>query len=149
MKILAPPKPKTLERLAIVIRDDAYDRVLTPLTFAWLQGKGGVEVDILFTLWAVRLLTEDGLRSVEMSPGHRHQEAWLKDRLARDGDPLELRDFLTLLKDTGKVRLHACQYAAMTFDVPQELLIPEADGIVDPGWFLNEKAILADHCQYF
>lgn len=146
---IAPAKPKTLSKLAIVIREDAYDRVLTPLTFAYTQAMAGVEVDVLFTLWAARLLTPDGLKEVRMSADHGHQEKWLKDRLKRDRDPLEIRDFLGLLKGTGKVRLYGCQLAAMTFDVAAESLIPEASGIVDPGWFLNERALQADHCQYF
>lgn len=140
---------KTLERLAIIVREDAFDRVLTPLTFAFLEARKGVEVDMLFTLWSVRLLTEKGLASVAMSPGHAREGPWLRERLDRDGDPTDLRDFLAAVKQTGKVRLHGCKYAAMTFDVAKSDLIPEADEIVDPGWFLREKCLNADHCQYF
>jgi peroxiredoxin family protein len=141
----APP----IRRLAIVIRDDAFDRLLTPLTFAWEMGRKGVEVDILFVLWSVRLLTPEGVRECRMDPRYAHREDWLKQRLKRDGDPLEIHDFLKLLASTGHVRMHGCRLAAMTFDVVEDDLLPEAEGIMDPGVFLQEIAARADHCQYF
>jgi len=147
-EILEPP-PRPLRRLAIVVRDDAFDRLLTPLTFAWEMGRAGVEVDVLFVLWAVRVLTPEGARAVKIDPRHADREGWLRERLQRDGDPLEIGDFLKLLKSTGHVRLHGCRLAAMTFDVAPDNLLPEADGIIDPGEFLRSIILRADHCQYF
>jgi peroxiredoxin family protein len=141
--------PARIRRLAIIVRDDAFDRLLTPLTFAWEMGRRGVEVDILFVLWAVRVLTPEGAREVKIDPRYAHREQWLRERLGRDGDPLDILEFLKLVQATGRVRLHACQLAAATFDVAAGDLVPEANGIIDPAEFLDRIALRADHCQYF
>jgi peroxiredoxin family protein len=136
-----------VKKLAIIVRDDAYDRVLTPLAFAYGAAASGIESDFLFINWAVRLLSVDGQPAPVTHPG---QDAWLKEQVGKAGLPPEIRDIIRALKATGKVRFHACSLAAQIFGVDAKQLIPEAEGIVGSTWFLEEKAgAEGTHTQYF
>jgi peroxiredoxin family protein len=134
-----------MERLAIVVRNDAYDQVLTPLAFAYGAAASGIETDFLFVNWAVRLLTTDGLPAPVT---HQGEDDWLRSQVAKAGLPPDVRDIIKALKDTGKVRFYACSLAAQIFDVSAQQLLPEAEGIVGSTWFLQQKANGA-HTQYF
>ncbi|MEW5792620.1 MAG: DsrE family protein [Pseudomonadota bacterium] len=138
-----------MQSMAIVVRDDAYDKILTPLAFAYLAAAEGTQVDMLFVNWAVRALTADGARALRVDGAHREQDAWVRAQVAKAGLPPDIYDILKALKDTGNVELYACSLAAAIFGVDDSNLIPEASGITGAYWFLNEKAAKADHYQYF
>ena len=138
-----------MDRMAVVVRDDAYDKLLTPLTFAQLAADEGTQVDMLFVLWAVRVLTEPGAKETTVDGRHTADESGLREILRTAGEPVEIADQLRDLVATGRVNLYACRVAAATFGVSEADLLPGVAGIVDAMWFLRERATPSDHCQYF
>ena len=129
-----------MKSMAIIVRDDSYDKILTPLAFAYLQAAEGCQVDMLFVNWAVLALTEEGARKIKIQGGHADQDPWVREQVAKAGLPNDIHVLIKALKDTGNVNF---------FGVDENNLIPEASGIVGASWFLNEKAATAEHCQYF
>jgi len=84
-------KTVSMKHLAIVVRDDGFDKMLTPLTFAYAQ--------------AVRALTEEGAKGLVIEGRHADELEWLRQRLVAVCGASSIRDFLTILAGTGKVRL--------------------------------------------
>ncbi len=138
-----------MKSLAIVVRDDAYDKILTPLAFAYLAAAEGTQVDMLFVNWAVRALTEKGAAELKIDGRHADEDAYVREQVAKAGLPAGIHDILVALKETGCVSLYGCSLAGAIFDVNETNLIPQAEGIVGASWFLHEKAAKADLCQYF
>ncbi|RLJ71609.1 peroxiredoxin family protein [Hydrogenivirga caldilitoris] len=130
-----------MKTMAMVVRQDAYDLVLTPLAFAYLGAADYDEVNILFVNWAVRLLSKQGVEAVKPSADHTGTPVdMIEERVKAAGLPADLHEIFKKLKETGKVHLYACSLAAQIFGVEEKDLISEADGIVGATWFLMEKA---------
>ncbi len=113
--------------LAVVVRESAYDRILTPLAFAYLAASSGQEVEMLFVNWAVRALSKEHADELPISAERVGSEDWLKSQIASAGLPTKISDLLRVLKETGKVKLYACTLAAQIFGVGEDELIEGAE----------------------
>lgn len=149
---LGPPgarPPKTLERLAIVVREGAYDRVLTPLAFAHLAAASGAQVDLLFVNWAVRAVMQGEADHLPMSAEHAQEGDYVRRQVELAGLPAQISQLVAQLKQSGKVAIYVCSLAAQIFGATKENLLPEVDEIVGATWFLTERVLGADTTQYF
>ncbi len=137
-----------LTRLAMIVRDDAYDRVLTPLVFAYVAACSDVKVDMLFVNWGVHVVMRDKADRLPMSAGHAGQHELLFDCISHTGLPPSIPDIIREIKATGKVSIYVCSMAANLFGACIENCLPEVDSIVGATWFLTECAQRADqvHC---
>lgn len=130
-----------MKTMAIVVRQDAYDLVLTPLAFAYLGTAIYDEINILFVNWSVRLLSKQGIEALKPSADHLGTSVdMIQERVEAAGIPSDLHEIFKKLKETRKVHLYGCSLAAQIFGVTEKDLIPEADGLVGATWFLTEKA---------
>jgi peroxiredoxin family protein len=127
-------------KLAIVIRDDSYDRVLTPLAFAHLGAAVYDEVDLFFVSWSAKLLTERGLKEAKVCADHAGTDAVIKAGVRAAGLPDDLYAIIKLMKETGKINLYLCSIAGQVFGATKESAIPELNDVVGATWFLTEKA---------
>jgi len=132
----------------MIVRDDAYDRVLTPLVFAYVAACSDVTVDMLFVNWGVHVVMQGEADLLPMSAGHGADHQMLLDRVGHTGLPPAVPDIIRELKATGNVNIYVCSMAAHLFGATPENLLPEVDGIVGATWFLTDVAQRADqvHC---
>jgi peroxiredoxin family protein len=145
----APEATGRLDSLAIIVRESAYDRVLTPLAFAYLAAASDVQVDVLFVNWAVRVVMQGESEKLPMSAEHPDELEYVRTQVAAAGLPPDIPDIITAIKATGKVNLYVCSLAAKIFGATPDNLLPEVNEIVGATWFLTDKAKSADLLQCF
>ncbi|MCK5394528.1 MAG: DsrE/DsrF/DrsH-like family protein [Gammaproteobacteria bacterium] len=138
-----------MKSMTIIVREDSYDKILTPLAFAYLQASEGIQVDMLFVNWSVRALTEEGAKNIKVQGEHADKDQWVRDQVEKAGIPNDIYTLIKAIKEMECVNFYGCSLAAAVFGVDEGSLIPEAEGIVGASWFLNEKADKADYNQTF
>jgi peroxiredoxin family protein len=141
--------PQGLKSLAIIVREGSYDRVLTPLAFAYLAAANDVQVDVLFVNWAVRVVMQGESEKLPMSAEHADELEYVRKGVADAGLPPDIPDIVAAIKGTGKVNLYVCSLAAQIFGATKDNVLPEVDDIVGATWFLSDKAKSADLLQCF
>jgi len=138
-----------VERLTIVIRDDNYIRIQTPLSFAYDYAQRGVAVDVLFVSLALRALTPEGAEALRVDGTHAEEELWLRQRLAAVGVPPGMHQWLREIVQAGAVTLNGCMDTAEVLEIQEADLIPEASGLVDSSQFIQDAIDGGVHCMYF
>jgi len=138
-----------VERIKIVIRDDNYIRIQTPLSFAYDYAQRGVAVDVLFVSLALRALTLEGAEALRVDGTHADEEPWLRQRLAAVGVPPEMHQWLREIVRAGDVTLNGCKDTAEVLEIRETDLIPEALGLVDSSQFIQDAIDDGIHCMYF
>jgi len=138
-----------VERLKIVIRDDNYIKIQTPLSFAYDFAQRGVAVDVLFVSLALRALTPEGAEALRVDGTHSDEEPWLRQRLAAVGVPPEMHQWLREIVHAGAVTLNGCRDTAEVLEIREPDLIPEASGLIDSSKFIQDAIDGGVHCMYF
>lgn len=134
------------KKVSMIIRNADYDKIITPLGFAFMLAAEDVQVDLMFVSRAVAIMKEDGALKVRVTGDQQKDTAneWLRQEIVKVGFPADLAEILRGLKGTGNVNIYGCSTAAAIFGVTEQNIMPELDGIVGGGWFLLEKAMKAD-----
>lgn len=138
-----------MNRLAFVVRDGGYRKILALLTHVFPQARMSVDVGMPIVNWAVRAVIPKGASVREIQGSHANEPGWLQEKAAGKGSPMDISAFPKRSGGTSHLRLDASRYGADRFDVAADDPCPEAEVIADPDRFPSEKALHADHSPYF
>ncbi|MSQ32474.1 MAG: hypothetical protein EXR59_04480 [Dehalococcoidia bacterium] len=125
------------QKLAIVVKSDTYEDMVLALSFAGIAVNSGIETAMFFTSRASRVLKKGGFEELENAPLDAVGEKY-RDRCAEMGFA-NMADVLGQLKQKGGLRVYVCTRGMRGFDIRQEDLIPQCDGVIGTATFLLQE----------
>lgn len=144
-------REKRANHLVLVVTNDTIDKVYPPMILATTAAASGMEVDIYFTFWGLKLLDKKGhtktkLASVGnpalpmpnimgMLPGMTAMATKMMKGKIKKYWPT-IPEMMQQAKDMG-VRLHACSPTMGLMGMTEKDLIPLTDTICGASTFLD------------
>ena len=123
------------ERLALIVKGDAFEDILLALSFAGIAASADVDVVMFFTNRAARRLKRGGFADIEETDP-------LGQAFISGAEALGFKDLekmLRELKSTGRVRVFLCSRGARIWDIDADSVAPEVDAVMGTATFLLEE----------
>ena len=142
---------KRANRLVLVVTKDTLDQVYPPMILATTAAASGMEVDVYFTFWGLKLLDKKSHGKTQLAsvgnpalpmpnilgvlPGMTGMATRMMKGKIKKYWPT-IPDMMQQAKDMG-VRFHACSPTMGLMDIKESDLIPLTDDIVGASTFLE------------
>lgn len=130
------------KKAAIIAQSGTMDKLFSVLTIASTAGAMDIETHIFFTFWGLPALKKGGLDQAGFPADVKHLEDFMKQRMQKAKMP-SLYELLKMAKESGEVKIYACNTTMELMGIKEEELIPEVDTVCGAATFLKE-AIDAD-----
>ncbi len=132
-----------MEKIAAIIKDGTYDNILFALNFLAVAASAGVKIRILFLSWASVKLRMDKVEEVDLPKEYADKREWFAEKVRERGFP-GIRRMLQEIKELSDAKFYVCRLTSDIWDLNEETLVPEVDGIMGVLEFLLDEMEDAD-----
>ncbi len=137
-----------MNKIAVIITRGRFNNLLQACEWMALAAARGMEVSGYFRDEAAGRMSKAKIKEMTMSSDYRGREAAVRDLLRQEGKS-DLSTLLQNAKESGNVKLSACQDSLRYFNLRPEDLIPELDEVQTTAEFWNEAVLDADQVMTF
>jgi peroxiredoxin family protein len=137
-----------VKKLALIITNGAYNRLLQALEFARVATQHGMQVSVIFRDEAVSRMTKDKIRDIPFSDVFRGRETRVKN-LLKEEHRHDLTALMREMKERGDVKLSICRDSLAYFDITVDQIIAEIDEVQGLDAFWKEEISTADQVVAF
>jgi peroxiredoxin family protein len=151
----APPEPKTIEKVSIVISKGSLEGIYPALIMANGARMEGIEADLFFTFFGMDAIRTDRSGKIKVAavgnpgmhmptvlgalPGFAALATKMMQRQMEKLDIPPIPEFVELIADSG-AGLYACKASVDMFGLTMQDFVPQVRDIISVGEFFNLAA---------